>query len=181
MPTGSSLVLHVHYDVCPTWLDLATRHLADAEERKLARVAAWQSDDQDARAATLEREFESSMQAIMAAAIAVDPFYAALRGKISIPEETIQAWREQRTARHKQIAEVLRRAFALPPRGTVVPRNNLNEIFRHRDLAVHPSGNVAATVFHPELQTASNGASPISAPITHVLWCKWHGVPSMSL
>lgn len=67
---GSSLTIHVHYDVCPTWLELAFRHLADAEDRGLARIAAWQSDDQDARAATLEREFESSMQAMMAAAIA---------------------------------------------------------------------------------------------------------------
>jgi len=150
---GSSLTLHVHYDVCPTWLDLAARHLADAEERKLARVAAWQSDDQDARAATLEREFESAMQAVMAAAIAVDSFYLALRDKTTIPKETIQTWREKRTARHKQVTEVLRRAFSLSPRGSVVLRNNLKEVFRFRDLAVHPSGDTAAPVLHPELQT----------------------------
>jgi hypothetical protein len=51
----------------------------------LERIAAWQSDDADARAATLEREFESSMQAMMAAAIALDSFYLALRDKTSIP------------------------------------------------------------------------------------------------
>lgn len=71
---SGSLTLHVHHDVCPTWLELASRHLSDAEERKRARVSAWNSDDQDARAATLEAEFEFSMQAIMAAAIAVDFF-----------------------------------------------------------------------------------------------------------
>ena len=110
---GSSLTLHLQYDVCPTWLELAARHLADAEQRRLARIAAWQSDDADARAATLEREFESSMQAMMAAAIALDSFYLALRDKTSIPKETIQTWREKRTARYKQVAEVLQRAFAL--------------------------------------------------------------------
>jgi hypothetical protein len=137
----------------PTWLELAARHLADAEQRRLARIAAWQSDDADARAATLEREFESSMQAMMAAAIALDSFYLALRDKTSIPKETIQTWREKRTARYKQVAEVLRRAFALRPRGSVVLRGNLNEIFKFRDLAVHPSGAATAPVLHPELQT----------------------------
>ena len=133
VPKGSNLTLHVHYDVCPTWLDLADHHLADAEKRKLARVAAWQADDQDARAATLEREFESSMQAIMAAAIAVDSFYAALRDKTTIPKETMQTWRKRRTARYRQVAEVLRCAFSLSPKGIEVVRNSLEQVFRFRD------------------------------------------------
>ena len=149
---SSSLALHVHYDVCPTWLELASRHLSEAQERKLARIVAWNSDDEDAKAATMEAEFESSMQAIMAAAIAIDSFYAALRDKASIPDETVQVWRRNRTARHKQIAEVLRRAFSLIPRDCVNLRKDLKEIFRVRDMAVHPLGNVAAPVLHPELQ-----------------------------
>jgi len=152
-PTASSLTLHVHYDVCPTWLDLASCHLAAAEQSKVARVAAWQSDDQDVRAATLERECESSMQAIMAAGIAIESFYLALRDKTNIDKETIQRWRTKRTARHKQIAEVLRRAFSLQPRPTVVLRGNLQQVFKFRDLAVHPSGDTTAPVLHPELQT----------------------------
>jgi hypothetical protein len=148
---GTSLTLHVHYDVCPTWLHLASRHLADADQCRLARIAAWQSDDADARAATLEREFESSMQAMMAAAVALDSFYLALRDKTTIPKD--QTWREKRTARYKQVAEVLRRAFALPARGSVTLRANLKEIFKFRDLAVHPLGAATAPVLHPELQT----------------------------
>ena len=34
---------------------------------------------------------KSSMQAIMAAAIAIDSLYAALRDKASIPDETVQS------------------------------------------------------------------------------------------
>jgi hypothetical protein len=150
---GSSLTLHVQYDVCPTWLDLASRHLADADQRRLARITAWQSDDADARAATLEKEFESSMQAMMAGAVALDSFYLALRDKTNIPRETIQVWREKRTARYKQVAEVLRCAFALPNRGSVALRGRLKEIFKFRDLAVHPSAAPTAPVLHPELQT----------------------------
>jgi len=55
---------HVHFDVCPTWLKIATHHSKDANERKLARVAAWNSTDEGAKAETLKWEFEASMQAI---------------------------------------------------------------------------------------------------------------------
>ncbi|MGH7103051.1 MAG: hypothetical protein ACREFJ_11710 [Acetobacteraceae bacterium] len=146
------LTIQVHYDLCPTWLELASRHLSDAEERKLARTAAWNTDDQDAKAASLEAGFESSMQAIMAAAIAIDSFYAALRDKTDIPPETIKAWRENKTARYKQIVEVLRRAFSIAPRNCINLRKNLTEIFKARDMAIHPSSAVAAPVLHPELQ-----------------------------
>jgi hypothetical protein len=46
---SSSMTVHVHYDVCPTWLDLAARHLSDARERKLLRVAAWNANDDKAK------------------------------------------------------------------------------------------------------------------------------------
>lgn len=149
---SGSLEIHVHYNVCPTWLELASRHLSDAEERKCARIAAWNTDDQNARAASMEAEFESSMQAIMAAAIAIDSFYASLKDKTDIPPATIQAWREKKTARYKQIVEVIRSSFSIKPRNCVHLRQNIKEIFRLRDMAVHPSGNVSAPVFHPELQ-----------------------------
>jgi hypothetical protein len=139
---NSSVTVHVHYDVCPTWLDLAARHLTDARERQLLRVAAWSSNDDKAKGETLEKEFESSMQAMMAAAIAIDSFYAALRDKTNIPEETIKSWRAKSTARYKQITEIIRRAFSLSPRYCVGLRNCLKEIFKFRDLAVHPSGNI---------------------------------------
>jgi len=99
----------------------------------------------------LEREFESSMQAIMASAIAIDAFYAVLRNKAEIPEMLIKRWREKRTARYVQIAEVIRIAFGLKSQGIKVLRQNLKEIYRLRDLAVHPSGDIKAPILHPEL------------------------------
>jgi hypothetical protein len=148
----ASLAFQIHYDVCPIWLELAAHHLVDAEERKLSRIAAWQSDDEDAKSATLEREFESSMQALMASAIAIESFYSALIRKINIDQETVQRWRDKRTARYKQVAEVIRRAFSVKPKGTAILRENLKMIFEFRDQAVHPSGDTAAPVMHPELQ-----------------------------
>jgi len=73
---GSSLSHHVHFDACPIWLQLAIRHLSDAQVAQVSRVAAWKGADEDSKAAALEWEFESSLQAIMASALALDAFCA---------------------------------------------------------------------------------------------------------
>lgn len=109
-----TVTLHVHFDVCPTWCELAMRHLEAAKAAAEARKIAWQTAEDtpaanSAKAITLEKEFETSMQAVMAAAIAVDALYAVLRGHIEVPEELLNKWRNRRTARYSQVAEVIRR------------------------------------------------------------------------
>ena len=91
------------------------------------------------------------MQAIMAAAVAWDAAYAVLLEHVEIPQSTIETWRKGRTARFTQVAEVVRRAFALEPKGASALRKNLKELYRYRDLAVHPSGKIEAPLLHPEL------------------------------
>ena len=88
----------------------------------------------------------------MSAAIALDAYYAVISTMIALPEDLTAKWRENRTARHAQISEVLRRAFTLKPEGFAALRQKLREIYRLRDLAVHPSGKIEAPILHPELQ-----------------------------
>ena len=151
-----TVTLHVHFDVCPTWCELAMRHVEAAKAAAEARKIAWQTADatpaaNDAKAMTLEKEFEASMQAAMAAAIAVDALYAVLQGHIEVPDELLKKWREQRTPRHSQVGEVIRRAFNLKHNGVRLLLENLKKIYRLRDLAVHPSGKFQEALFHPEL------------------------------
>jgi hypothetical protein len=148
--TGN-LTLHVRFDVCPTWTELSLRHLEDARRWRAEREKAWMAADEEQKAATLEREFESSMQAIMAAAISLDAFYSILQTHVQLPPKLVEQWRTKRTARYSQVTEVLRRAFHLRPKGTAALRQNLKEIYRLRDLAVHPSGRIQAPILHPEL------------------------------
>jgi hypothetical protein len=148
--TGN-VTIHVRFDVCPTWVQLALRHLDDAKAKKALRVAAWAGADEDQKAATLEREFEAAMQAIMAAAIAVDAFYALIQSHVHLPPSIVTKWRTNRTARYRQVTEVLQRGFQLKPKGVGILRQNLKEIYRVRDLAVHPSGKIEAPILHPEL------------------------------
>jgi hypothetical protein len=91
------------------------------------------------------------MQAIMAAAIALDAFYAVIQDHVALPPELVEKWRTQRTARYSQVTEVVRRGFRLKPKGTKLLREHLQKIYRLRDLAVHPSGKIQAPIEHPEL------------------------------
>lgn len=148
---GDPITLHVRFDVCPTWIEVAKRHLDNALNAKDRRNEVWSGKDEDAKAKALEAEFESSMQAIMAAAIAWDAVYAVLREHVVIPPAMSEKWRNGRTARYTQVAEVIRRAFSLKPKGSSLLRQNLKALYTYRDMAVHPSGKIAAPLLHPEL------------------------------
>lgn len=177
------LVVHVHFDVCPSWCELALQHLANAKQREIERRLAWAGTDEQAKGRALEREFEASMQAIVAAGIAIDAFYAVLQPKVVLPPSLVQRWRERRTARHAQISEILRRAFALKPKGTANLKTHLKEIFRFRDLAVHPSGKLGAPILHPELNVGvewrfaffrAQTAEAVVTSATSIIWALAH-------
>jgi len=146
-----SLKLQVHFDVVPTWIELALGHLSDAKGDSVARAKAWADNLEEEKATTLEREFRSSMQAIMSSAIALDAFYAALRERVKIDPALRARWRANGTARYRQLTEVIRVAFSLKPKGAGVLRDNLREIFKLRDLAVHPDATLKDPMLHPEL------------------------------
>jgi hypothetical protein len=150
-PVSSPTSSHVHFDVCPTWLELAIRHLSDAQVAQGARIETWRDADENSKTGALKWEFEASIQAIMASGIAVDAFYAVVQTRVHLPQSLTDEWRDKRTPRYIQISEVLRRAFSLEPKNVSSLRQTLAEIFRFRDLAVDPSGKMDAQILHPEL------------------------------
>src|ERR1700754_2432621 len=111
-----SFRLHLHFDVVPSWTALALRHLADAHNDKFARERAWSAEVEDDKGSTLECEFQSSMQAIMSSAIALDAFYAVLQDRMKIDQALRDKWRANRTPRYAQMSEVIRMAFQLKPK-----------------------------------------------------------------
>lgn len=148
---NSEVRVHVRFDTCQTWASLAVQHLRRAQEHRALRLAAWSGTDEAEKGRTLEQEFEASMQAMVAAAIAWDAFYALVKEHVDLPKGVVESWRKKRTSRHIQVTEVVRQAFTLKPKGASALRQNLKEIFKYRDLAVHPSGAIDAPVLHPEL------------------------------
>jgi hypothetical protein len=139
------------FDACPTWLELAVRHLSDAQVARDARIASWRGADDRSQSGTLLWEFEASMQATMACAITVDALYAVVQTRVPLPQSLIDQWRVKQTPRHVRIADVLGRAFALEPTNVGVVAQTLEEIFRFRDLAIDAPGKMDAKMLHPEL------------------------------
>ena len=148
---ASSTTSHVQFDACPTWLELAVRHLSDAQVAQAARIDTWKDADEYSKSGALQWEFEASIQAIVASGIAVDAFYAVVQTKVYLPQSLTDEWRDKRTPRCDQISEVLRKAFSLEPKTVSTLRQTLGEIFRFRDLAIDPSGKMNAQILHPEL------------------------------
>jgi hypothetical protein len=174
----------VRFDVCPSWAGISLRHLQDAKQRRVGRQLAWDGTNEQEKAGALELEFVASMQAIMAAAIAIDAFYSIVKEHVVLSKSLVERWRKNRTARYSQVTEVLRRAFHLKPTATAGLRHNLKEIYRLRDLAVHPSGQIEAPMKHPELNVGvewrfayfrAHNAELIVNAATWILWDLAHG------
>jgi hypothetical protein len=150
--SGTSKAL-VSYDVCPIWLEIAIEHLKAASGANSEMVSAWANPAtaNDAKGETLERVFRHSMQAITAAAIAIDGFYAAVQKKIKIDPALIDKWKANKTARYSQVAETVRIAYQLKSKGSKAFRDSIKQIYKFRDQAVHPSAAMEEAVLHPDI------------------------------
>ena len=110
---ATPLILHTGIDLCPYWLEIAYDHLRCTEEASNQLLNAKKEQNDERIADALKAEFTEGMQTIMASAVAMDAYYANAKERIAIPDELIQTWRKNGTARYRQIAEALRRAFLM--------------------------------------------------------------------
>ena len=55
------VTLHVRFDVCPTWIQIAKRHLETALLAQSERQQVWAGSNEDAKAQALESEFEACL------------------------------------------------------------------------------------------------------------------------
>lgn len=100
----------------------------------------------------LQQEFVHGMQTIMASGVAVDAFHTDIKRFVDIPKETTVGWRKNKTARYKQIAEVLRQAFHLEQENSNLLGGVLQQNFRLRDDAVHPQQGTSEPELHIEFK-----------------------------
>ncbi|MGO9570152.1 MAG: hypothetical protein ACLP5H_21695 [Desulfomonilaceae bacterium] len=147
------LTVHVRLSMWLYWLEIAMFHLDEAQTQNAALLQA--RDDGGDVGGPLEAEFRAAMQAVVAAAIAIDSLYALVKDKIKVPADLTECWRQKRRARYVQVTEIFRLAFCLKKQGTANVRGVMKEIYRFRDLAVHPQGTSTAPVLHPDLGSAT--------------------------
>lgn len=152
---GDPLILHLGLDVCPYWLKIAFNHLQTAETSNKEVLEAHKANANEPKADALNREFIHGMQAIVASGIAMDAFYASVKDHVDLPSDLIRAWSENSTARYKQVAELLRRAFPMSEGASTALRDVLKQNATFRDMAVHPASGTTAPTWHPELRQAT--------------------------
>ncbi len=150
------VIIHTGLDMTPYWLRIAFQHLLSCELAHEKLINAKSNDDDEEIANALENEFSSGMQAIMASGIGIDAYYASVKEHIDISENMIKKWRENKTARFKQIAEILRRAFPLSQDVATKVRDILKQNLKFRDKAVHPEYGTTAPTLHVELNKVTD-------------------------
>jgi len=153
---SSPLILHVGIDMTGYWLDIAYKHLVATESAHKKLMLAKEERDDEKISRYLKKESIAGMQSIMAAGIALDAYYASIKEHVDIPQSTIDTWRENSTARYKQISEVLRMGFRLKNPSSKSLRDILKQNFKFRDKAVHPSPGTAAPQLHVELNKVTD-------------------------
>jgi hypothetical protein len=136
-------------------VDDSARALTGCRKRTRTPVTGMARAANDMIARVLEAEFLASMQAIMAAAISVDAFYARVKEHVIIPSPTLDTWRQKGTARYKQVYETIRRGFKVRKEALPKVRDALKQIYRFRDLAVHPDPQLAEPLQHPDLDVGT--------------------------
>ncbi|HLS18547.1 MAG TPA: hypothetical protein VK090_01955 [Paracoccaceae bacterium] len=148
----------IAYDACIAWARIALRHRCDAVKAMNRRRHIWA----DASAAgrnkgeSLEEEFQSSMQAVVAAATCLDAFYDHILPLSPICDDTKKLWRQNRTSRAKQVSEVVRTTFKIPQNQMKTSRNTIINLYRLRDSSLHPSSTPQPAFEHPELDIATD-------------------------
>jgi hypothetical protein len=149
-PVSSKAILSTAYNVLPIWLRIANDQLLHAKQVSEAVAARWEANDEINRE-LLVAELEPSLLVFVACGIAMDALYDQLRPFAQLSETDIQAWKRNRTARERQILEVIRRVYRLGNEVTAQFGQNITEVLKFRDMAVHPSLELKQSCIRPDV------------------------------
>lgn len=147
---NTKLILSTAYNVLPLWLRIANDQLVHAKSAAELLVANWGTND-DSNRELLIAELEPSLQVFVACGIALDALYDQLKPFAKLSAADIEAWKNNGTGRGKQIAEVVRRVYKLAVEPTAQFKQNIKQIIKFRDMAVHPSLDLQRACTRPDI------------------------------
>ena len=135
---STKVILSTAYNVVPIWLKIAHDNLKESKKASETIASHW-SENAEEQKQQLISELAPSMQVFVACGIALDALYDTLRPHANISDQDITAWRNNNTARYKQVIEVIRRIYKIEHDTLNLFRECIKQIFKFRDKAVHPS------------------------------------------
>lgn len=149
--TSEGPTLSTGVEMTPYWLAIAATHANSCARLVSKTNEAWNTNDPKKQVAALNAEFSAALQAITAAAFAIDALYATLKEVMPVPEATHHAWKKNRTRRSRRVFETIRRCFSLGQTTQRMLKSFLDQLFAFRDEAVHPSARTRLAIKHPRL------------------------------
>lgn len=147
----SHAILSTAYNVLPIWLRVARDNLNQSKTASDDIVKKWKNADDSERKELLITELEPSLQVFVSCVIVLDALYDQLRPYAKLSQDDINKWRDNKTGRAKQIAEVIRRVYKLDKDIFKQFRETISEIIKYRDLAVHPSLELKNSCSRPDI------------------------------
>lgn len=186
----ASVTFHVVYEIWPHWLEIACDHAETANEfrRQLHGVGAGNEDE---KGRLLVEECKAAMVGIASSVIGLDAFFAGVCERLPAYPALRSKWvsQKRKPSRSSQVSQVFQRAFRYDPALYSRLRVALKDLYRIRDVAVHPSAGFQPPVQHDILGvgvewrfatfTATNASKAVSLAcdiIQHSI-----GVPRASL
>lgn len=132
----------LQHDPSVLWLEIALDHLSEAERiaNRLSKLSASDATRSD----ELQKEFKSSVQAIVATATFFEALYSSTK------EREPKRGAEVGKYRYGNVTEQLRQSFRLGNPQAKKLRETLKFIYSLRDTAVHPSAAFSAPQLHPQ-------------------------------
>jgi hypothetical protein len=154
IPNPVTVILSV--DQAPVWLEIALSHFAECKKARELILSGNVDDKTSSSLKHMTDEYRAGMQAISAAAIAIDAFYANLKDYIDIPAATLSAWRKKGTARYKQVFEVIKIACGKAKLDQKILIQMLSDLYKFRDWAVHPAAEAKEAQYHPIFKVSTH-------------------------
>lgn len=156
--TSSEIQIQTGLDMSIMWLRIMFDQLKRSDKSYQRLLEAHRANNDPKLGVEATKDFDASMQTIIAAGAALDSFYVSLRDRTNIPQGTLDQWAGKknktgkRTARWKQQTEVIRRAFKVNDEQARNLQHAISQITQYRDWATHPDSKMAQPVLYAEIQ-----------------------------
>jgi len=143
--------VEVSLDFWDPWLAIARDRAIEAVLQYRQTLTAHREGRSEAVGELFGSTLSTAMMCMGALGFSLDALYASVKERM--PDGVTADIGSETTSRHQFVHETLRRSARLSNQQAKHSRSVVQQIFRFRDAAVHPSGGWSEPVLHPELGT----------------------------
>ncbi len=167
----TSVVMETHIPMWIHWLDICHQHVKTTAGARKASLEARRRGETEAPHDSMHAEFQAAVQAISAAAFAMEAFSNTLDDLGVVNAETRERWAKKRPWAADKVVDTVLAACGNSP--SAIDRESIVKIFHARNGAVHPKVEFREAVLHPALKLGVDqalityGAEHAAAAMSH--------------